>query len=493
MGGAFNITTTPGAIVQTSPDGVQQVYNLADVAWVIAAVCFVFPIIPAIGFLYSGLSTRKSAAGMLFAALMTASISGVQWFLIGHSLAYSGDAGSGFIGDWRRFGYVNIESSVPFAFAIPEVLYALFQYEFAACTAAIIVGGVSGRARMAPLMVFIFLWITLVYCPIAHWVWSSSGWLYNLGVADTAGGTPVHIASGISALSLSLYIASPLAGSGWLTAKDLRPPHNPLLVLIATLLIWSGWLAFDGAGGFMALNLRSVMAASVTCLSACAGSLSWSILDYVRSRRWSIVAGCSGAIAGLVGITPACGFVGHPTAVLIGALNGVVCNYATKLKNWRFTRFHDPADVVALHFVGGVVGNMMTGFFAQKQLAALDGVTEFAGGAFIDGHWKQIGIQLADSVAATVWAFVITFILAAIVGHIPGLHWRVSPSALLSGSDEEDMEELLGEERCFEDEDIPGMVPAGSDRLSPANSVSKEEVDSGVDGQAQDRVHHLAA
>ncbi|PWY97792.1 Rh-like protein/ammonium transporter [Testicularia cyperi] len=484
----FNITTLPegGAgydIIQTSSTDptVFATYKLADMVWVICATAFVWPMIPAIGFLYSGLSPRRSASGMLFQCFSSICVVSFQWWLVGYSLAYSGDAGGkGFIGDLARFGLMNIESATPQAYFIPEILYAFFQLTFAAATVAIAIGGAAGRARMGPLLIWQFFWVTFVYCPLAHWVWSPQGWIYKLGTLDYAGGTPVHVASGTSALALSLFLSAPWRPKASRPAKlEHGAPWNPMHILFATIVLWAGWIGFDGAGGNVAINIRSVMAASTTNLSAAVGAMAWSLVDLFYTKKFSIVAACSGAIAGLVGITPACGYVGHPAAALIGLVNGVACNYATKLKH--IAKFQDPADVVGLHLVGGIIGNMMTGLFAQADISGIDGVTVIAGGAFLDGNWIQIGYQLADTCAAILWSFSVSFALLAIIDLIPGCKIRASDEDILAGTDLLDLEEnflLLGASHSHdypEPTDIFSTNPAYLSKLPQTQTQSVDE------------------
>ncbi|PWN48484.1 Rh-like protein/ammonium transporter, partial [Violaceomyces palustris] len=399
-----------------------------------------------------------------------------------YSLAYSGDAGGkGYIGDLARFGMMGIEHGIPTAYAIPEVLYCFFQFTFAACTVAIAVGGAAGRGRMLPMLIWQFFWVTIVYSPLAHWVWSPNGWVYKLGTLDYAGGTPVHVASGASGLAYSLYLSEI-----WKKKED-RPkkmepvePHNPMHVLFATIILWGGWIGFDGAGGNVAMNIRSVMAASTTNLSAACGAVSWAILDYLRTKRWSIVSACSGAIAGLVGITPACGFVGHPAAMLIGFLNGVVCNYATGLKN--LLGFEDPVDVVGMHLVGGIVGNLMTGLFAQASVAAVDGITEIPGGAFLDGNWIQIGYQLADTTAATLYAFGMSFFLCFLIDCVPGLKLRASEESIRRGCDLEEMMEPFLDR--YDSEDLPCTSSSFSHHAKQGDQI-KPKPEQGCDHRSE--------
>ena len=223
---------------------------------------------------------------------------------------------------------------------------------------ALAVGAVAERGRMLPCIIYMFIWTTLIYDPIACWTWNPAGWTYLLGGLDFAGGTPVHIASGTAALAYS-YMLGKRRGHG--TQELNYRPHNVTHIVIGTVFLWVGWFGFN-AGSALAANLRAVMAAVVTNLAACVGGITWCLVDYRLERKWSTVGFCSGVIAGLVCITPGSGYVPAWAAVVFGACGGVACNYATKLK--YFLRCDDALDIFAVHAVGGFVGNILTAFFA---------------------------------------------------------------------------------------------------------------------------------
>ena len=228
-------------------------------------------------------------------------------------------------------------------------------------------GAAVDRARMGPCLVFMFVWATIIYNPIACWTWNASGWVYKMGGLDFAGGTPVHISSGAAALAYSLMLGKRRGYSdvGGLPYR----PHNVTHIVLGTVFLWVGWFGFNG-GSALAANLRAVSACFSTNLSASVGGFTWVFLDYRLDKKWSTVGFCSGAVAGLVCITPACGFVPVWSAVIFGVMGSVCCNYATKLK--YFMRIDDSLDIFALHAIGGLVGNLLTGLFAaQVSLARL--------------------------------------------------------------------------------------------------------------------------
>ena len=223
---------------------------------------------------------------------------------------------------------------------------------------ALAVGAVAERGRMLPCIIYMFIWSTLIYDPIACWTWNSSGWVFQMGGLDFAGGTPVHIASGTAALAYS-YMLGKRSGHG--TQELNYRPHNVTHIVIGTVFLWVGWFGFN-AGSALSANLRAIMAALCTNLAACVGGITWCLVDYRLERKWSTVGFCSGVIAGLVAITPGSGYVPAWAAVIFGAVGGVACNYATKLK--YFLRCDDALDIFAVHGVGGFIGNILTAFFA---------------------------------------------------------------------------------------------------------------------------------
>ncbi|KAF2761893.1 ammonium transporter [Pseudovirgaria hyperparasitica] len=405
-------------------------YNAGDMAFVIICTALVLLMIPGVGFFYSGLARRKSALSLLWLSVMATAVTSFQWFFWGYSLAFSHKAGK-FIGALDNIGFRNVLAYPSVGSPkVPDLLYAVYQGMFAAITVALAVGAVAERGRMLPCVIFMFVWSTVIYDPIACWTWNSSGWSFVMGGLDFAGGTPVHITSGCAALAYS-YMLGKRRGHG--TQELNYRPHNVTHIVIGTVFLWVGWFGFN-AGSALAANLRAVMAAVVTNLAACVGGVTWCLVDYRLERKWSTVGFCSGVIAGLVCITPGSGYVPAWAAVIYGVCGGVFCNYATKLK--YFLRCDDALDIFAVHGVGGFVGNILTAFFAADYIAHLDGFSTIPGG-WLNQHWVQLGYQLADSVAGASYSF---FGTCLILGAIDGIG-KFFPIFKLRASEEE---EILG-------------------------------------------------
>ncbi|KAF9998419.1 hypothetical protein BGZ65_006089 [Modicella reniformis] len=277
-------------------------------------------------------------------------------------------------------------------------------------------GAPAERNRILPTLVFIFLWTTFVYDFIACWTWSINGWSHVMGGLDFAGGTPVHISCGAAALAYSLALGR---RSG--DPREFRP-HSMSNVVIGTCFLWFGWFGFNG-GAALSANIRGASAFVVTNLSASVGGLTWVFLDYRHDRKISVLGFCSGVVSGLVTVTPGSGFVSPASSILIGFLGASCCNMGIRLKH--YLRYDDAFDVFAVHGVGGLVGNILTGIFARSWVAGLDGTTQIRGG-WLDGHWMQVPYQLADSCAGFVWSFGVTSLILFIMNKIPGLHIRAS-------------------------------------------------------------------
>ncbi|KAM0753818.1 putative ammonium transporter [Meredithblackwellia eburnea MCA 4105] len=426
-----------------------EAYNGGDMAWIATATVFCWSIIPGVGMLYSGYTNRKNALATVWTSLITMSVSSVSWMLLGYSIAYG--PGNSFIGDATLAGHKGV-LDVP-VYAIPEMLYTIFQLVFCVATVAIFMGGAAERARLSCIPVLAFFWPLLVYCPIAHWTWSSTGWLYTLGAYDFAGGSPVHIASGVGALAFSTYLSHPLFRSRKSAHRSLKvlvehKPHNLMQLTLAYILIVSGWLAFDG-GSTLGLNLRSFVAMNTTQMSGCMGAFTHSLLHFLYTGKWSLAQFITGSISGLVAITPGCGYVGMPASLLFGVLGSIACFYAAKFKHTAFARrikFSDPADVFGCHAIGGIVGNLLTGIFAQAEIAATDGASVIPGG-WLDGHYIQLGYQLADCCAVTLYAFGMTYILVAIIDCVPGLEVLATDEDIIAGMDYAGNGESYGDEQ----------------------------------------------
>ncbi len=334
-------------------------YSAGDFAWIMTSAALVLLMIPGVGFFYSGLARRKSALALIYLSMMSVGIVSFQWFFWGYSLTFS-HTGSHFIGDLSNFGLMKTlgQPSVGSS-KLPDLLFCLYQGMFAAITPALAIGAAADRGRMLPCFVFIFVWATIVYDPIAYWTWNGNGWSFQLGGLDFAGGTPVHISSGAAALAYSLMLGK---RTGYDKTHGLPyRPHNVTHVVLGTVFLWVGWFGFNG-GSALAANLRAVMACLVTNIAASVGGVTWTLLDYRLERKWSTVGFCSGAIAGLVAITPASGFVPAWSSVIYGIVGAVVCNFATKLK--FVLGIDDGIDIFAEHAVGGIAGNILTAFFA---------------------------------------------------------------------------------------------------------------------------------
>lgn len=289
---------------------------------------------------------------------MATATTSFQWMFWGYSLAFSHSAGK-FIGNLENIGFREVLGRPSVGSArIPDLLYAVYQGMFAAITVAIAVGAVAERGRILPCVVFMFIWTTVIYDPIACWTWNPSGWVYQFGGLDFAGGTPVHISSGCAALAYS-FVLGKRDGHGT-KALNYRP-HNVTHIVIGTVFLWVGWFGFN-AGSALSANLRAVMAAVVTNTAACVGGVTWCMVDYRLEGKWSTVGFCSGIVAGLVAITPGSGYVPAWSSIIYGVCAGIGCNYATQLK--YFMDCDDALDIFAVHAVGGFIGNICTAFFA---------------------------------------------------------------------------------------------------------------------------------
>jgi len=431
-----NITyDASGQLNWYNPDtGETVVYNGGDIAWTLTSTALVWIMVPGIGFFYSGLLRRKNALSMIYLSMGTIAVVSFQWFFWGFSLAFS-DTANGFIGDLRYFGLMGVLEKPSIGSArVPSIVFCVFQLMFAAITPMIAIGAVAERGRLGPALAFVFIWATIVYDPIACWTWNRNGWSDSLGVLDFAGGTPVHISSGTAALAISIYLPK---RRGYGTDHISYPPHNTTYVILGTVFLWFGWFGFNG-GSALSANLRAAEAAIVTNLAASVGGATWMLWDYRLEKKWSAVGFCSGAISGLVAITPGSGFVGAPAAVAFGVAAGTFCNFATQIK--YIFLWDDTLDIFASHAIGGVVGNILTGIFAQASVAGFDGRTRIKGG-WLDHNWAQVGFQLANSVAGMSYSFVMTTLILWAMHYIPFLCLRCNEETEIVGVDDGEMGE----------------------------------------------------
>ncbi|EST05744.1 Ammonium transporter AmtB-like domain protein [Kalmanozyma brasiliensis GHG001] len=420
-----NVTSTPNGDLLTYYDveGVETelIYNAGTLAWIIVATALVFIMIPGLGFFYAGLLRKKSALSMIWMSMTVMSVVTFEWFFWGFSLAFSTTSSNAFIGNLDNFGLMNVDIGPSTGgTSLPQLLFCIYQMMFAAITPVIACGAFADRARLGPVLIFAFCWSTIVYNPIAYWTWNvGKGWANVMGGLDFAGGTPVHISSGTAALAISIFLGK---RKGYGTEQLAYRPHNVAYVILGTVFLWFGWFGFNG-GSALGSNLRAVQAMMVTQVATAVGGLTWMFWDWRLERKWSAVGFCSGAISGLVAITPASGYVGTPAAVAFGVLGGTACNFATGLKN--LLGYDDALDIFAAHGVGGIVGNLLTGIFADWRVASFDGSAPIPGG-WINKNWIQLGYQAADSASGFGWSFVVTLILLFAIDRIPGCHFRAT-------------------------------------------------------------------
>ncbi|HXG39877.1 MAG TPA: ammonium transporter [Candidatus Limnocylindrales bacterium] len=408
LGAALALAAIPATALAAEGEAT---ISSGDTAWLLVATALVMIMLPGLALFYGGLVRRKNVLSTIMHSFFGLAIVSVIWVLWGYSLAFGPDQGGlGLIGglDFLGFAGVGTEPDPRYAATIPHVLFAAFQLMFAAITPALITGAFAERKRFASFVLFTVLWSTLVYSPLAHWVWAPGGWLRTLGALDYAGGTVVHISSGVSAFVVAMLIGRRVANG-----EPLDPHDVPMTVLGAGLL-WFGWFGFN-AGSALAATGQAANALLVTNTAAGAATLTWVLASSLHKGKTSVIGAACGAVAGLVAITPASGFVAPGGAVVIGALAGGLCYSATLLR--ERLRIDDALDVFAVHGVGGTLGAIATGVFA---VAAIGGVS----GA-IEGNVGQVGIQLVAVVATYLFAAAATFLIVKVVDLVIGL--RVSP------------------------------------------------------------------
>jgi len=393
-----------------------------DIAWVITATALVMLMTPALGFFYGGLVRRKNLITTIVQCLMIFSI-----------------------GSLAHFGLYNVGATPAYAYSstIPALLYFAFQLKFAAITPALIIGAFAGRVRLKPLLLFIILWTTLIYVPIAMWIWNPGGFLHQFGVVDFAGGLVVHTSAGVSAVAAALVIGRRKD----LEIKQTRPNNVPYVIL-GTALLWFGWFGFN-AGSALAANGVAVNALVVTNLAAAAAGVTWMMVDWIRLGKPSAVGMAVGSVCGLAAVTPASGFVGPSGSIVIGVVAGLLCNY---IANWRArTTLDDSLDVFACHGAGGMWGTLATGLFASSAVNAAG-----PNGLFY-GNPHQAFVQIVGIVIVAVFAFVGSYVLLRVINVFTPL--RARPEEEDAGLDVSE----FGEEAYD-----PGAGEAGTHPPAPA-------------------------
>jgi Amt family ammonium transporter len=401
---------------------------------------------PALGFFYGGLAGRKNALGMIGQSFVVLALISVQWVLVGYTLAFGPDAFGGLLGNLNFFGLNNVGAAPDpnYAPTIPAAAYMIFQAMFAIITPALITGAFVGRMKFSSFIVFILLWATIVYDPIAHWVWGTGGWLHSMGMLDFAGGTVVHISSGVAALAAAIVIGPRLGFK-----KVHFEAHNATYVLLGASLLWFGWFGFN-AGSALTAGALATNAFVVTNTATAAAALSWMGLTWKFSGKPSIVGAASGAVAGLVAITPASGFVNVWGSLAIGVGAGVFCFLAVSWRNK--TRVDDSLDAWGVHGIGGTWGALATGLFAT--------VAVNAGGAngLFYGNPGQLLIQAIGVGASWLYSFIMTIVLLKLISVTIGL--RVS-----SKEEEEGLDVSQHGEKAYSEAEFPPGHDAGAEAL----------------------------
>jgi Amt family ammonium transporter len=396
-------------------------FDSGDTAWLLTCTALVLLMTPGLAFFYGGMVRAKNVLAMLMQNYVAIGVVTVTWVVVGYSLAFAG--GNRLLGGLHFAGLGNAHDPVPgFDLTVPPLLFAAFQLMFAVITLALIAGAVADRMRFGAFVLFGAIWSVVVYAPLAHWAFSPEGFLYKLGVLDFAGGTVVEIDCGASGLALALVVGKRV---GW--PREAMPPHSLPLTLLGAGLLWFGWFGFN-AGSALHADGLAVNALVATHLAGVGGMLAWLALERWRTGSATTLGGASGAIAGLVAITPSCGYLSPLPALVLGALAGSVCLFAVQLK-YRLG-YDDSLDVVGVHYVGGLLGLLFLGLAATHDVNS--GVAH-EGLLYGGGLWL-LGRQLVAVLVATAWAFGATWVLATVLNKVRPL--RVSQEHETTGLDQ---------------------------------------------------------
>ncbi len=392
--------------------------STGDTAWVLMSAALVMLMTPALGFFYGGLVQRKNVLSTIMHSFFILALISVQWVLWGYTLAF-GPSQGGIIGglDWIGLNGVTMEAG-PYAATIPHLAFMVFQMMFAIITPALITGAFAERKRFKAFVVFTLLWATFVYAPIAHWVWAIDGWLRSYGALDFAGGTVVHISSGVSAL-----VAARMLGRRIGFGKEPLEPHNLTYTVLGAGLLWFGWFGFN-AGSALSANGLAANAFVVTNTAAAMGALTWMTVSWLRHGQPSVLGAAAGAVAGLVGITPAAGFVDPQAAILIGLGAGTFCFFAVDLLK-KVIKVDDALDVFAVHGVGGIWGAIATGLFARESVGGFNGL--------FYGNPEQLVKQVVAVGVVVVYAAVVSLVILKVIDLVIGL--RVAEQEEVLGLD----------------------------------------------------------
>lgn len=380
--------------------------DTGDTSWILVSTALVLLMtIPGLALFYGGMVRKKNVLSTMMFSLSAAILVSLLWVIAGYSIAFSGTGA--FFGDLSK-AMLNGVAFDALSGTIPESLFVIFQMTFAIITVAILSGSIADRMKYSAFMVFIAVWVLVVYAPITHWVWAADGWLFKAGALDFAGGTVVHINSGVAGL-VAAYMLGKRIGLG----RESMAPHNLTLTVVGASLLWVGWFGFNG-GSALGAGARASMAILVTQVAAAAAAFSWLVVERMIRGKASVLGGASGAVAGLVVITPAAGFVGVGGALVMGLIGGVVCFWGiTALK--RLLKADDALDAFGLHAVGGIVGAILTGVFYSDEIIKAANVTlapTFAG---------QLWVQVEGVLATMIYSGVATFVILKVIDLVIGI------------------------------------------------------------------------
>ena len=401
-------------------------FDSGATAWVLVSAALVLFMTPGLAFFYGGMVRSKNVLGMLMQNIFAMGLITILWATVGFSLAFGG--GGKYFGNFD-FMFLKDVANIPnfpgyvddFALIIPPLAFVVYQMMFAIITPALITGATADRMKFSAYCILIGLWAVVVYPTVAHWVFSPNGWLFQEGALDFAGGAVVHINAGAAALAVVLVLGK---RRGW--PREAMPPHNLPYSILGTGILWFGWFGFN-AGSALAANGLAAQALINTQLAAASGMIAWLIIEKIKAGHATTLGAASGAVAGLVAITPCAGFVGGMAPIAIGAITGFVCYLCLTLKT-KFG-FDDSLDVIAGHLVGGLAGSLLLGLFADTAINGLG-----ADGLFFGGGASLLGKQALASVATFVFSFVVTYVVAKILNATIGI--RVSPENELVGLDQ---------------------------------------------------------
>ncbi|MBI5655376.1 MAG: ammonium transporter [Geobacter sp.] len=426
---------TPAAPAEApKPKNVDPVLNTGDTAWMLVSSALVLFMIPGLAFFYGGMVRSKNVLSTMMHSFVAMGIVGVQWAIVGYSLAFGPDAGGGLVGDFSKVmlnGLISFKDGAPvYALfqnvttepgSIPEYVFAMYQAMFAMITVALISGAMAERVKFSAYCVFVLLWTTLVYDPLAHWVWMVDGWLFKKGALDFAGGTVVHLSSGISALAFLFFLGK---RHGFPT--DRMAPHSLPLTMLGVGMLWFGWFGFNAGSAIVGVNCSDAagglagLAFATTTIAPAAGGLTWMIAEWIHAGKPSALGFGSGVVAGLVGITPAAGFVQPGSAIIIGVGAGLVCYLGVLMK--AKLKYDDSLDAFGVHGIGGTFGALITGVLATVGATGL-----------MSGNMQQFITQVIAVVAAGAYAFTVTLVIAFILDKTIGL--RVEKEDEIMGLD----------------------------------------------------------